>query len=143
MGELPVKAKVILFKPSGKAYTDEEWRIPDGAIGPYDMRQSPDFRRIDGGAVLVPVQEPWGYEFLIMPDASEPTSGPERTEWTGHLDGGPGEGNLITSDTPGFDYQHTELMWIHGVGADPAEMTVRGRYIWHEASGTFRWEPSR
>src|SRR5699024_8036134 len=29
--------EVILFKPSGKYYTtDENWRIPQGAIGPYD-----------------------------------------------------------------------------------------------------------
>jgi hypothetical protein len=76
-----MKAKVILFKPTGKYYTGEEWRIPTvvpgwspqrgsytrGAIIPADMLYSPDFRRIDGGAVLVPEQEPWGYPHLIVP----------------------------------------------------------------------------
>lgn len=41
-------ATVILFKPSGKYYTEEPWRIPEDAIGPYDMQRSPDFRRIGG-----------------------------------------------------------------------------------------------
>lgn len=58
-------AEVILFKPSGKYYTTEEWRIPEGAIGPYDMNGSPDFRRISGaGAVLVTSQR-WGYPHLF------------------------------------------------------------------------------
>lgn len=74
------KAKVILFRRGGKYYTEEEWEIPErvpnefnnGAgmtrvvIGPYDMRHSPDFRRIDGGAVLVESQEPWGYPHLLV-----------------------------------------------------------------------------
>lgn len=29
------------------------------------MELSPDFRRIDGGAVLVDSQEPWGYPHLF------------------------------------------------------------------------------
>jgi hypothetical protein len=73
---------VILFKPSGKYYTQEEWRVPtdsqiraaggnagDGAT-PYAMRFSPDFRRIDGGAVLVDTQEPWGYPHLFPSSVS-------------------------------------------------------------------------
>lgn len=59
------KAKVILFKETGKYYTEEEWRIPEGAIGPYDMDRSPNFRRIGNGAVLVESQEPWGYPHLF------------------------------------------------------------------------------
>lgn len=59
-------AEVILFKESGKYYTTEYWSIPDGAIGPYDMRNSPDFRRIGDGAVLVVTQEPWGFPHLIV-----------------------------------------------------------------------------
>lgn len=73
------KATVLLFKPSGKYYTSEEWRIPEEVqdwsayqghysretIGPRDMDQSPDFRRIDGGAVLVETQEPWGFPHLF------------------------------------------------------------------------------
>ena len=75
-------AKVILFKPSGKYYTEEEWRIPDkvveyskdrgyytrDAIGPYDVDRSLDFRQIDGGPVLVVTQEPWGYPHLLLGD---------------------------------------------------------------------------
>lgn len=64
------KAIVILFKPSGKYYTEEEWRIPTGAIGPYSMKHSPDFRRIDGGAVLVETQEPWGFPHLFPGEQS-------------------------------------------------------------------------
>lgn len=58
-------AKVILFKDSGKYYTEEEWEIPEDAIGPYDMEKSKNFRRIGSGAVLVETQEPWGYPHLI------------------------------------------------------------------------------
>lgn len=75
------KVKVILFKPSGKYYTSEEWEIPEkiprdtgfgtrGAVAPYDMQHSLDFRRIDGGHVLIPEQEPWGYPHLF-PGRSE------------------------------------------------------------------------
>jgi len=57
--------RVTLFKPSGKFYTSEDWRIPEEAIGPFDMGKSPDFRRIDGGAVLVPSHSPWGFPHLF------------------------------------------------------------------------------
>lgn len=56
---------VTLFKPSGKYYTREPWLIPPDAIGPHDMGGSPNFRRIDGGAVLVESQEPWGFPHLF------------------------------------------------------------------------------
>lgn len=59
------KAEVILFKPSGKYYTTDWWRIPPLAIGPYDMQDSPDFRRISGGAVLIVSQAPWGFPHLF------------------------------------------------------------------------------
>ena len=61
-------ARVILFKSSGKYYTEEYWEIPDGAIGPWDMEYSPKFHRIAGGPVLVPTQEPWGFPHLIVAD---------------------------------------------------------------------------
>lgn len=60
-----IRARVTLFKPSGKYYTEEEWVVPADAIGPYDLNRSPDFRRIGGGAVLVDAQEPWGYPHLF------------------------------------------------------------------------------
>lgn len=60
-----MKAKVILFKPSGRYYTQENWTVPEDADGPWDMRGSPDFRRIDNGPVLVATQEPWGYPHLL------------------------------------------------------------------------------
>lgn len=59
------KARVILFKPSGKYYTEEEWEIPFGAIGPWEMEKSKDFRRIANGPVLVATQEPWGFPHLL------------------------------------------------------------------------------
>lgn len=58
-------AQVILFRESGKYYTEEWWVIPDGAIGPSDMEHSPDFRRIARGPVLVVTQEPWGFPHLL------------------------------------------------------------------------------
>lgn len=60
-----MKVKVILFKSSGKYYTEEEWAVPSSALGPFDMVDSPDFRRIGDGAVLVESQEPWGYPHLL------------------------------------------------------------------------------
>lgn len=61
-----MKAKVTLFKDTGKYYTEEEWEIPSGAIGPWDMQFSKDFRRIGNGPILVHTQEPWGYPFLLV-----------------------------------------------------------------------------
>lgn len=61
----PHRATVTLFKPSGRYYTEEVWRVPTGTIGPHDLERSPDFRRIAGGAVLVDAQEPWGYPHLL------------------------------------------------------------------------------
>lgn len=58
-------ATVVLFKPSGKYYTTEEWRVPAGAVWPYVMEFSPDFHRIADGAVLVPEQEPWNVPHLF------------------------------------------------------------------------------
>jgi hypothetical protein len=66
-------ASVTLFRKSGKYYTIEAWRVPAGAIGPEDMHRSPDFRRIDGGIVLVdadaasefPGAENWGFPHLF------------------------------------------------------------------------------
>lgn len=65
------KAMVILFKPSGKYYTEEWWEVPDGAIGPYDMDRSPDFRRIAGGPVLVTSQR-WGFPHLFESELHQP-----------------------------------------------------------------------
>ena len=62
------KATVILFKESGKYYTQEEWEIPEDHpnwMYPSCMKDSRDFRRISGGAVLVESQEPWGYPHLF------------------------------------------------------------------------------
>jgi hypothetical protein len=56
---------VILFKESGKYYTEEDWEIPETAIGPHDLKDSKDFRRIENGKVLVETQEPWGYPHLL------------------------------------------------------------------------------
>ena len=61
------KARVILFKDSGKYYSEDYWEIPEGAIGPWDMERSEDFRRIGNGAVLIETQEPWGFPWLVNP----------------------------------------------------------------------------
>lgn len=66
------KAKVILFKESGKYYTEEEWEIPGPellgreTLNPADMFLSKDFRRIGDGSVLVVSQEPWGWPALLV-----------------------------------------------------------------------------
>jgi|KBSSwiStaDraftv2_1062776.scaffolds.fasta_scaffold00340_23 hypothetical protein len=62
------KAKVILFKRSGKYYSEEEWEIPENCIIPAYMDESDDFRTISGGPVLIPTQEPWGYPHLFVTD---------------------------------------------------------------------------
>lgn len=64
------RAKVVLFKPNGKYYTEEYWTIPENAIGPHDMIKSPDFRRIGNGSVLVETQEPWGFPCLFPNERS-------------------------------------------------------------------------
>lgn len=64
-------ATVVLFKDSGKYYTEESWRVPEDAIGPYDMDRSPDFRRIGHGAILISSEgeygkdENWGFPHLF------------------------------------------------------------------------------
>ena len=62
----PIKVKAILFKESGKYYTEGLWTIPEKTLGPFDMVNSPDFRRIGNGAVLIESQEPWGFPHLIV-----------------------------------------------------------------------------
>lgn len=71
-----MKATVVLFRRSGKYYTEEQWEIPPMAIGPWDMEHSKDFRRIDGGPVLVSTQEPWGYPFLLVSEDSHSSPTP-------------------------------------------------------------------
>jgi len=68
---IPVVERVTvdLFKPNGKFYTSEEWRVPEGAIGPTDMDRSPDYREIDGGPVLVTSSSAWGFPTLILGEA--------------------------------------------------------------------------
>ena len=83
--EMP-KAKVILFKETGKYYTEEEWEIPFGAIGPYDMLWSKDFRRIGGGPVLVITQEPWGYPHILVPNAEHRFTQPPYIDPLGSYD---------------------------------------------------------
>lgn len=64
----PWRARVVIFKDTGKYYTGEYWEIPEDAIGPYDMRMSPDARFIDEGRgwfALVATQEPWGFPYLL------------------------------------------------------------------------------
>ena len=72
------KTNVILFKPSGKYYTEEQWEIPEDAIGPFDMVNSPDFRRIDGGPVLIDDDRRWGYPHLFP---AEDNSRNQKTEY--------------------------------------------------------------
>jgi len=56
--------EVILFIDSGKYYTTEDWKVPEDAIGPADMKRSYDFRRIGEGKVLIPDTK-WGYPCLL------------------------------------------------------------------------------
>jgi hypothetical protein len=57
----------MLFKPSGKYYTEEYWVVPHAPSNyhPACMIESPDFRRIGGGAVLVDDEEVWGWPHLF------------------------------------------------------------------------------
>lgn len=66
---------VVLFKDSGKYYASESWRAPvnEGYLDPSQMVDSPDFRRIGEGKILIlsephnhaPYDENWGYPTLI------------------------------------------------------------------------------
>lgn len=149
--------QVTLFKPSGKYYTTETWRIPlivpgeslgtingmRNVIGPYDMLHSPDFRRISGGAVLIESQEPWGYPHLFSGEAGPVASAPERTEWTGQCTGGPDDGNLVTATVPRFRHEVRSVSWLDGVHAAPSHVLVCGWYAWREETGVFMWEADR
>jgi hypothetical protein len=71
-------ATVTLFKDTGRYYTQAAWALPVNAILPSDMNMSPDFRRIDGGAVLVdadaapefPGASNWGFPHLFPAEAA-------------------------------------------------------------------------
>lgn len=68
-------------------------------------------------------------------------TGPEqREEWTGQLDGGPDDGNLISASVERFWCEVTTRSWLDGRDGLVAEWTVKGHYVWHEPSGTFKWE---
>lgn len=133
---MAAKATVILFKTGGKYYTEEHWTVPDGAIGPYDMADSPDFRRISGGPVLVVSQEPWGYPFLLV-GAQPPLvpSGPdvhtERIQITRDANGEAtysGETPDGSNDLSGFagDIAHeVAYSLMEGTEVERAEITVR------------------
>jgi hypothetical protein len=70
----PRTVSVTLFRPSGKYYTSESWRVPPGADRVDQMCESIDFRQINGGAVLVeadalpqfPNDENWGVPHMIF-----------------------------------------------------------------------------
>lgn len=72
------KASVTLFKESGTYSTVAPWRVPVNAIGPGDMRMSPDFQCLPGGSVLVdamaaeefPETRNWGFPYLITAEES-------------------------------------------------------------------------
>lgn len=66
-----VKATVVTFKPSGKYYTEHEWRVPVDAIGPFDLSRSPDYDLAPGWSALVVTQEPWGYPHLFHGKAED------------------------------------------------------------------------
>lgn len=80
-----MKVWVTLFKKTGRYHTSEEWEVPDGTLSPADVGISPDFRRIDGGAVLVNPQDPWGYPHLF-PGVGWPAPRPETWRSYGALD---------------------------------------------------------
>ncbi|BAU96043.1 hypothetical protein N24_1781 [Corynebacterium suranareeae] len=64
---VPAHATVILLKEDGGYDTEEQWRIPEKAITPFDMLRSPDFdeNRLKNRLVLVESQYPWGFPGLI------------------------------------------------------------------------------
>lgn len=64
---------VILFKDSGKYYSEESWRVPYEPLDPSEMVNSPDYHRIGNGKVLITSEahdhaskdQNWGYPHLI------------------------------------------------------------------------------
>jgi hypothetical protein len=64
----------------------------------------------------------------------------ENEEYTGQLEGGPDEGNLITATVRRFRCEVTYRSWLDGRDGQVATFTVKGHYVWNEPTGTFRWE---
>ena len=66
-GGVPTHATVTLLDEDGSYHTEEQWRIPEKAITPFDMLRSPDFdeNRLKNRLVLVESQYPWGFPGLI------------------------------------------------------------------------------
>jgi hypothetical protein len=66
-------ATVTLFKESGKYSDIHAWRVPADAIGPWDMKRSPDFNLPPGWTALVdtdaseyfPGAVNWGFPCLL------------------------------------------------------------------------------
>ena len=65
-----MKASVILFRKSGKYYTQEEWEVPESALGPHDMVRSPDFRRIDATERIVAAAVAWHDDWFKCRDGT-------------------------------------------------------------------------
>lgn len=69
-------ATVTTFKESGKYNTIHAWRVPVDAIGPWDMKHSPDFNLPAGWTALVdtdaalefPDAVNWGFPCLLRAD---------------------------------------------------------------------------
>lgn len=66
-GSVPTHATVTLLDEDGGYDGEEQWRIPEKAITPFDMLRSPDFdeNRLKNRLVLVESQYPWGFPGLI------------------------------------------------------------------------------
>lgn len=64
---VPTHATVILLKEDGSYDGEEQWRIPEKTITPFDMLRSPDFNhnRLKNRPLMVESQYPWGVPGLI------------------------------------------------------------------------------
>lgn len=70
-------ATVTTFKESGKYNTVHAWRVPVDAIGPGDMKRSPDFKLPAGWTALVdadaaeefPEAVNWGFPHLLRAES--------------------------------------------------------------------------
>lgn len=63
-------------------------------------------------------------------------------EYTGQLEGGPDEGNFVTSSVERFPIKASYTLWLDGPENPPATFTVEGTYIWQPKAPIpfFKWE---
>lgn len=133
-----MKAKVILFKESGRHYTEEEWSIPENAHAPGDMLRSEDFRRIGNGAVLVEAQEPWGYPHLF-PSVCECENCYGRADFVASMEATEIEPQEPVPEWIGTMWQYVLTGDHVRIGQEEADIKASSVIMWHAHEDGWEW----